>query len=375
MTYERLCPPYCQQSACCHSRLRAALSTLTHPGAYAHPPPCTTDYCRLTMLALPINPPAPHLHASPNNAPSSSTKRPKLSLQTGGLPITYGKSTTALATSLSAAPIFSPTAINTFNNAYDVPHRQSPANTSPASRKVTRPSSRLVSPYAIQSREDQPYQLPVGVRGILRNTPYPYSVRRSSIATNSAGSAARRVFFPAPKRVAYCFPLEEEIKTTRFTTSHLDLLSDESEEATKSDGSEDSEGSQPSDSSEEDEEREGNKGEKSGPRKKRKSVEGHSQRQVQAAALRDGLRDEAEYEPTTPAHGSRRKRRRREWKWTLGPVDRSSDQADSLAPSPASKGNEEAAPMSEANGLPPTRHNNEHLSSPSEIPLPVTPEA
>ena len=126
-------------------------------------------------------------------------------------------------------------------------------------------------------------------------------------------------------------PLEEEINTVRFTARHSDLSLEESAEGSKSDSSDDSETSQHSDGSEEREE-EGDGGddadEEAGPRKRRKSFDGHSQRQVRAAAIRDGIDGDMDAEHLTPAHGRRRKRRRHEWKWTLGSLDESREDTD-----------------------------------------------
>jgi hypothetical protein len=58
-------------------------------------------------------------------------------------------------------------------------------------------------------------------------------------------------------------------------------------------------------------------------RKKRKS---RSKRQVHAAAARD-VKDEKDDGPGTPVQG--RKKRRREWKWTLGSLDEANVPADS----------------------------------------------
>jgi len=179
------------------------------------------------------------------------------------------------------------------------------------------------------------------------------------------------MFFPAPKRVAYRTPLEEEIRTFRFVARHSDLPSDESGPETQSDGSEDSDGSKHSDST--DEETEGNN---SKLRKKRKSIEGHSERQIRAAAIRDGLAEDAEFEPSTPAHTSQRKRRRREWKWTLGPLDENNGAATSSSEAPDAKSfrGQDVVNAADASSTSPSRNSHASLP-PSEIPLPSTPLA
>lgn len=306
------------------------------------------------MLALPMTPQAPHLchqnhdasgdtNASPASSnidasssqppsqltmlsalhpPSSHTpKKPKLSLQTASLPITFGKSTTGLSFALSTTA--SPTVLNTYNNAYN----SSPSTTSTSSPlKPSRPTSRLVSPYvASHASDSQPYQVPLGIRGILRNTPLPASsLRRQSLsATNSAGSVTgRRVFFPAPKRVSYRNPLEEEIRNVQFTARHYDLSSDEESvpETTSAEVEEESDGSSgASGSSDED-------GAAGSPHLSRKRKSSRSHRQIRAVAIRDGF--DQEEGPQTPVQG--RRKRRREWRWTLGPLNEGTGEGDVL---------------------------------------------
>ena len=164
------------------------------------------------------------LVASPS--PLSPSKRPKLSLQTSSVPVAVGKSTTALAVSMSALQSASPTVRNTFNNAYDIPLRPSPIGISPSTKW---PRS---VPSTISKREEQPYEIPHNIKGILRNPPYVSSLRRSTLAaTNSASPrSGRRVFFPPIKKVMYRTPLEEEIKTVKFIARHSDISSEEDSE-------------------------------------------------------------------------------------------------------------------------------------------------
>ncbi|KAI9857446.1 MAG: hypothetical protein M1830_006373, partial [Pleopsidium flavum] len=92
-------------------------------------------------------------------------KRPKLSLATSTLPPTFGKSTTGLKLS---APKDSPTHRNTYANAYEH-HGLAATDSQPTSPKPKSPICRLTSPYP----HEVPYQLPLGVRSILRNSPLP----------------------------------------------------------------------------------------------------------------------------------------------------------------------------------------------------------
>ncbi|KAI1922071.1 hypothetical protein LOZ66_003876 [Ophidiomyces ophidiicola] len=275
-----------------------------------------------TMLVVtaPTIPSPPIIHSNPN----STNKRPKLSLQTSCLPVSFGNSTTGLSLNRSAGCSPSPTVRNTFKNAFDAYQRTS----SPASRtRSDTPmrdykASKLDCAPMSQSRHSYdglPYQVPLGIRGILRNSPIPVcSLRRASLsasASNGPGNG-RRILFPAKKRVAYRFPIDEEIKTVRFTDRHSDLTSDSS--ATLSSSSEGESGSDISDlSSASDEEPIFCKEtETRGKRKK------HSRytRQVRAAGLRD-IAPRPNEEPITPQTPiARRSKRQRQWRWTLGPI-------------------------------------------------------
>jgi len=248
----------------------------------------------------------------------NSSKRPKLSLQTAALPITFGKSTTALSLSLNI-PTASPTVLNTFNNAYDIPRRGSPA--SPSTNNILsarpRPASRLNSPYTSLAH-DQPYTLPLGVRGILRNSPIPSLPRRASL---SASGSTRR-FFPPPKRVAYRFPLEEEIKTVRFVVPHSEISSEE-DARSDSDVSTTSSHTSSSGSSSEDETTQ----KQNAVEKKHKR---RTKRKIHAAGLRDIKDQESQDGSGTPVQG--RRKRRREWKWTLGPLSEGKFDAEEEVP-------------------------------------------
>lgn len=254
---------------------------------------------------------------------TSITKRPRLSLQTSSLPVSCGQETA------------SPTVLNTFNNAYIT--RPLSAGENPSPTKPSNKCSRYGSPYPFSFRSDNsvPYQLPLGVRSILRNSPLAKSLRRPSMSMTASGvPESRHVYFPAKKQVSYRFPLEEEIRTVRFVARHSDLSSDsESESGEESESDDGSDSSIPasedqSSSGEDEEEDKPEMGERSpqsqSRRKRRKSVP--SERQIRAAALRDGLDGESYTSwstPTTPRQ-SRRKRRCK-WRWTLGDLALESD--------------------------------------------------
>ncbi|KAL1851538.1 hypothetical protein Plec18167_002764 [Paecilomyces lecythidis] len=286
--------------------------------------------------------------AAPNGHGTGMSKRPKLSLQTTSLPITYGKSTTGLSLSLAAGNnTASPTVLNTFNNAYELMR-----SSTSAAGDVSPSKGKIISPYATgRHKESVPYQLPLGVRSILRNSPIPASSRRqrsvSMTGNNMNGSHSnRRLLFPASKQVSYRFPLEEEVKTVRFTARHSDIVDDS--ESGISDGSQSDDGSvshtsQSDSSSSSDEDTTTCK--TISPlthckRKRRKSA-GIEGRKLQLSRL-DGHSSGLE-SPQTPCQ--EHPKRRREWRWTLGPlppsnlaiaVDTATDLTDSNDDSTAS---------------------------------------
>jgi hypothetical protein len=279
------------------------------------------------------------------DASTTITSRPKLTLQTTALPRTFGSSTTGLSFSFAAAPTASPTIRNTFKNAYEVTSPSSATSPSKSTR-YNKPSS----PYLLHPNNNifsrSPYQLPIGVRGILRNSPLESAARRQSGSISAGGNgpngaASRRVFFPAKKQVSYRYPLEEEIRTERYTAQHIDLVTEEAVQneadtqtppetcpAPKPEGEKEdtdssastSETSPSGDDTSADESVRGSSLSKT-ERKKRRTM--RIERQVRAVALLDGFEADGSSTPQTPRHG--RAKRRREWKWTLGPVDKASN--------------------------------------------------
>ncbi|KAF7717983.1 Uncharacterized protein PECH_004686 [Penicillium ucsense] len=304
--------------------------------------------------------------SSPLGDPTRSmTSRPKLTLQTTSLPRTFGSSSTGLSLSLAAGSTASPTVRNTFKNAYDV---TSPTSTSNSPSTTAPPSLRLncakpTSPYIHHAHNhttsffhrSNPYQLPLGVRSILRNSPLEPTARRrsgsiSAGASGPGGAGARRVFFPAKKQVSYRNPLEEEIRTVRYTAQHFDLFekgplpgavhdqaasqsadsTSESPEEEDSDAASAQSGSETGSASSDDVGANRQIAAKPSTalsrmeRKKRRTL--RAERQVRAVALLDGLdsiRSDAST-PQTPRQG--RAKRRREWRWTLGPLESSSNE-------------------------------------------------
>ncbi|PYI22478.1 hypothetical protein BO99DRAFT_409986 [Aspergillus violaceofuscus CBS 115571] len=263
--------------------------------------------------------------APTTNTRSTITSRPKLTLQTSSLPLTFGTSSTGLSLSLVAGSTASPTVRNTFKNAYDVTAPVS-ATASPSSKFPSHRFSKPSSPYTTHN----PYQLPMGVRSILRNSPLEPSCRRrsTSVATNgtTGAPATRRVFFPAKKQVSYRYPLEEEIQNIQYTARHSDLHDVEEERPKQSTStstpSEDSDSTASNLSSSSDTNTSDDEPPRTSQhnllspveRKKRKHQK--AERQVRAVALREKLGDMT---PQTPVR--KRAKRRCEWRWTLGPLE------------------------------------------------------
>ncbi|KAJ5567310.1 hypothetical protein N7535_006616 [Penicillium sp. DV-2018c] len=231
------------------------------------------------------------------------------------------------------------------------------------SKASSRFNSKPNSPYLLHPTNNpfnhrNPYQLPIGVRSILRNSPLDHSTRRRSVSISAGGNGpngagSRRVFFPAKKQVSYRYPLEEEIRTERYTAQHIDLLSptpspspeavqhendgpqtppepscahpDPEEETADSDSSP---SSLPETSASGDDTSADEGIDPARPpalskmeRKKRRSV--GIERQVRAVALLDGVEADGSSTPQTPR--DHRVKRRREWRWTLGPINIPSD--------------------------------------------------
>lgn len=129
--------------------------------------------------------------------------------------------------------------------------------------------------------------------------------------------AHSKPMFPPAKKVGFKAPLTEEITTAKFTLRHSDIESSSSTISTLD----------LNESAEERDERvvREEKGEK------KKSKEGKGATSPQTGEKRESSNDEeddgdGETYPTTPVAG--RRKRHRQWRWTLGPV-RSTDASTS----------------------------------------------
>ncbi|KAL2866599.1 uncharacterized protein BJX67DRAFT_133038 [Aspergillus lucknowensis] len=312
------------------------LATAMPPQASHHLPLSSSSSGAEASASHPIMPPAIPPQPSSVSHPSmscgltsngttsrpSAPPRPKLTLQTSALPVAFGSSSTGLSLSLAAGPTASPTVRNTFKNAYDFVYPSS-ATASPSRTSISR-LSKPSSPFT----SSNPYQLPLGVRSILRNSPLESKRRSNSVAPSAqkGASTSRRVFFPTKKQVTYRNPLEEEIETVTYTARHSDLVSESEADSCETSSDEESDYSTSSTVSSETTPSDDGDGETeptaSGPtsEKKKKRKYRNSERQVRAVALMDGLEDPyVSLTPQTPRQG--RLKRRRAWRWTLGPLE------------------------------------------------------
>ena len=124
-------------------------------------------------------------------------------------------------TSATASPT---TARNTFSNAFTISGTPTSATAvlSPA-RYTTAGLPHLHSP--LSTRSKLPYQQPLHIRSILRNSPLPTQHRRR-ITVSSTSSP----LFPRVKRVRYAEPLAGEIKTEVYVKSHFELFAEGAED-------------------------------------------------------------------------------------------------------------------------------------------------
>ncbi|KAI4640962.1 uncharacterized protein J4E79_011748 [Alternaria viburni] len=267
--------------------------------------------------------------------PRQAPPRPKLSINTEQ-PRILGKGASLRLETLSAV---SPTVRNTFSNAYErpatAPTLQRPSRpqlsiesdvpTTSGSTSASTPSSASTLSSTLTSASNDsatlsiPYKQPHNLASILSNSP------ARSIIPRKMGSS--RPMFPAEKRVSFRTPLEEEITTTRYTLAHSDIESSVSTlsslASTASTTDSDASTSQPSLSL--------------------KALKNPSETSISPLQLslistsssaessprpkspRTGEKrdssssdDDSDSAPETPVAG--RRKRTRDWRWTLGPL-------------------------------------------------------
>ncbi|KAF2689625.1 hypothetical protein K458DRAFT_413888 [Lentithecium fluviatile CBS 122367] len=273
--------------------------------------------------------------------PAALPQRPKLRLDTQQV-CTFGKSSTSLR--LDTLSAVSPTIRNTFSNAYEPapgtaagrPSKprlsiDSSCDTSSASTpsSATTLSSGLTSASTDSATIVIPYKQPHNLTSILSN-----SLARSLAPRKMAPS---RPLFPAEKKVSFRTPLEEEITTTKYTMAHSDLESSSSTiSSLASTTSTESEASEVSISVETTSSDGPSSPSIQSPAKSSSSAFSSLEssprpRGPRAGDKRDSSESDSDSCPETPVAG--RRKRRRNWVWTLGPV--SSDKSTSASTSDA----------------------------------------
>ncbi|CAI6339150.1 unnamed protein product [Periconia digitata] len=343
-------------------------------------PPTTTANMtmamNLNMATLPILSSSASSQRSSSKSPAlPSASRPKLRLDTQP-PRCFGKNSTSLR--LDTLSAVSPTVRNTFSNAYEPPqhrprlslHTTCDSTVSQASSASTcTPSSASTPASSLDSASNDsattpfPYKQPHNLTSILRNSQAP--------ATRAPRNmAAVRPFFPAEKKVSFRTPLDEEITTIKYTLAHSDLesssstisslsLSTTSSSSISEDDDQDAtsevsasieitpapqdaaSSSSPSSAS-------SASSTTATPNPRFLSLENSPRPRGAPAARAGDKRDSSESDsddscPETPVAG--RRKRRRDWRWTLGPLPPSSSSHRNIA-SPGSSASEATASTS-----------------------------
>ncbi|KAH7122235.1 hypothetical protein B0J11DRAFT_333763 [Dendryphion nanum] len=351
------------------------LSTISHshshsmPSSYAppHDPPPTMT---ASLAILP--------QRQPSTSPAVSlAQRPKLHINTQQLR-TFGKGSSLRLDTLSA---ISPTIRNTFSNAYEAsasasaaaaasasapqPQSQSqqpkqlpqqtagrpskprlsinssfpakppqsnsnpPSSTTPSSAST---SSTLTSASSSESATIAiPYKQPHNLVSILSNSPARLIIPRKM--------ASARPLFPAEKKVSFRTPLEEEIKTVKFTLAHSDI---ESNGSTSTLSSVDAKPSSKTDSSSSSSMPKASLSLSTPSASNNTSPAGKSSTTAFASLetsprpnvprtgdKRDSSDSDSDSCPETPVAG--RRKRRRDWHWTLGPLPSSTSSEKSTS--------------------------------------------
>jgi len=292
--------------------------------------------------------------------PASASQRPKLKLNTAQLPTTFGNKSTSLR--LETLSVTSPTSRNTFSNAY------SPTPAQPRKRPQLSIDSISSTTVLTQSLGNTPVQT-TPVQTQSSDTPYPTSAADSISSTSSLSSTSTtdstssidrpvpyrvafnipsilvngpmprqrrhnipsRPMFPTPKRVCFRAQLTEDIHTIKYTVAHseLELAPDSNADLASP--------NRPSRTVVEkqiDEDVDCIEVIETQQQKSSLSVlPTTSSSPPRTGEKRDSSSDEEEDDdenntdvcPVTPVAG--RRKRRREWVWTLGPVEKSKDDA------------------------------------------------
>ncbi|KAM3418812.1 hypothetical protein BST61_g4780 [Cercospora zeina] len=278
--------------------------------------------------------PSQHMGYSAASAPTPRrpsrppAKRPKLSLDTDNVPSIFGKRSTSLR--LETLSATSPTARNTLRNALDpvtipIKNSSSPRPVVSSLKIATHPpqpepdqvqsttahdsaASSATTTSSLSSLDSLsslvPYKLAFNSTSILVNSPLPRTPRRAHVGHP-------KPMFPAPKKVAFREPLTEDVKTTRFTLRHSDIESSTSTISTLELTPSDSEVDQ--DTKEQDNKRPDQ------PDRRPATTSPPSPHTGDKRESSDEEESDSDSCPATPVAG--RRKRHRQWVWTLGPVD------------------------------------------------------
>lgn len=283
------------------------------PNFYA--PPNST----MSLAVLPSSP----LTYDPTSIPTllppgpPSSKRPKLSLNTASAAPIFGKNATSLR--LETLSATSPTSRNTFRNAHDAQRRNTVNRTKlaltplatgvlPVTKSipavtqaepvaetiesVVKPSQPAIATFDSTINDmpfEAPYKLPTNAVSILTNGPIPRVKGRQALFSQTCP------VFSATKKVLFRAQLTEDIETTKFTMRHPDIevvptgVTDGGDEQQRTETQDNCEAGEPSTS--------------------------HSPR---SGEKRDSSDEESDTCPATPVAG--RRKRDRQWRWTLGHV-------------------------------------------------------
>ncbi|KAK5018862.1 hypothetical protein LTR60_001129 [Cryomyces antarcticus] len=269
--------------------------------------------------------------------------RPKLSLNTAQIPNNTfgGKGSTSLR--LETLSAVSPTVRNTFRNGHEEtlslaltsgrpPRPQLSINSSAQSQqplKILTPTrtepENTASASSYSSSESVtivvPYTLAYNVTSILSNTPLPRRhTRRMSFTTT-------RPMFPAMKRVSFRTPLAEDIKTEKYTLAHSDIGSSSSSTISSIESSQSESSNAPSSPPQPGPEQEQNQDQDQGHDLKEATAERRAARRApRTGDKRDSDESDSDTPPETPVAGRRKKSR--EWVWTLGPISKEQSSED-----------------------------------------------
>ena len=312
--------------------------------SHEHLAPATMTTTSLPILpsATPSRPTLPPLQTSPS-------KKPKLSLNTEQVPQVHpysrASNTSLRLDTLSAV---SPTSRNTFSNTYEhsklagpfsgkpskprfsvnssVPLQDPERDATPTVQTASTLDSASISSASTTSAFSTesatihiPYKQPHHLNSILSNSPH------IDLQTRRMTSGSRPIF-PASKRVSFSEPLTEEIKTVKYTLAHSDIESSETSTISSIASIDSEQSSNPSSNNSEQEISlsVSSSSESSSQTSSKPSSKTPKSKGPQTGDKRDSSSEESDSDscPETPVAG--RRKRRREWVWTLGPVGKAS---------------------------------------------------